>query len=95
MLKLLERIPSGKVTTYKEIARTLKNPGAARAAGNACSSNPHAPRVPCHRVITSAGFLGGYNNGIKQKIRLLKSEGVAVDKKKRVDLKQYLYLFEK
>lgn len=76
--KLLSKIPKGKVTTYSEIARHLKKPRAARAVGNACSANPNAPKVPCHRVVASDGTLGGYADGAKKKIALLKKEGVLV-----------------
>src|SRR3989338_8518008 len=53
-------IPKGKVCTYKEIARICLSPKAFRAAGNALRHNPYAPEVPCHRVISNAGCLGGF-----------------------------------
>ena len=36
--------------------------------------------IPCHRVIRSDGGLGGYSGpgGIRQKIRLLRSEKVKI-----------------
>ena len=58
----LKLIPRGRVTTYKELAKYLGKPKAARAVGNACGANPDAPRVPCHRVVRSDGRLGGYGN---------------------------------
>ena len=58
--ELTKRIPKGKVTTYGEIARALGRPGPARAVGQALKRNPHAPAVPCHRVVKSDGGLGGY-----------------------------------
>ena len=47
---------------------------------NACAKNPYAPKIPCHRVIRSDGALGGYSGrgGIKQKLKLLRSEKVAI-----------------
>lgn len=76
----LKKIPRGRVTTYKEIAKHLSRPGAARAVGNACKLNPDIPSVPCHRVVESDGRLGGYAGGVKKKIELLKKEGVRVRK---------------
>ena len=43
--KILSKIPSGKVKTYKEIAIELNKPNAARAIANACAKNPYAPSI--------------------------------------------------
>ena len=71
------KIPKGKVKTYKEVAIAINKPKAARAVANACGKNPYAPKVPCHRVISSDGSLGGFSalGGIKAKKKLLKKEG--------------------
>ena len=78
--KYLKTIPKGKVKTYKQVAIGIKKPRAARAVANACAKNPYAPKIPCHRVIRSDGGLGGYSakGGIRQKLRLLKSEKVLI-----------------
>ena len=74
----LKTIPKGKVKTYKQVAIAIKRPKSARAVANACAKNPYAPKIPCHRVIRSDGTLGGYSGrgGIKQKLKLLRSENV-------------------
>jgi len=36
------------------------------------------PEIPYHRVIRSDGRVGGYNKGRRQKVLLLKKEGVNV-----------------
>ena len=76
--KYLVKIPKGKVKTYKQIAISIKSPYSSRAVANACAANPHAPSIPCHRVIRSDGKIGGYSGrgGIKAKIKLLKREGI-------------------
>ena len=89
---LLKKVPKGKVTTYKEIARAL-NSKAYRAVGTAMNKNPYAPEVPCHRVVKSNGRVGGFASGTKNKIKLLKKEGIEI-KKERVDLNKYLYKFK-
>ena len=78
--KYLKTIPKGKVKTYKQVAISIKSPRSARAVANACAKNPYAPKIPCHRVIRSDGALGGYSGrgGIKQKLKLLRSEKVAI-----------------
>ena len=67
--KYIRTIPKGKVITYKQLAKAINMPNAARAVANACAKNPHAPKIPCHRVIRSDGGLGGYSGpgGIRKK----------------------------
>ena len=72
----IKKIPIGKVRTYKEIAVAISRPKASRAVANACAKNPFPLKIPCHRVIGSNGYIGGYSGegGIKKKIELLKLE---------------------
>ena len=74
--KEIKKIPKGKVRTYKEIAVAISRPKASRAVANACGKNPFPLKIPCHRVIGSNGYLGGYSGegGIKKKMELLKLE---------------------
>ncbi len=72
----LLRIPYGKTRSYAEIARAVGRPGAFRAVGQANHRNPVAIVVPCHRVITADGRLGGYGGGLEVKRHLLRLEGV-------------------
>lgn len=89
--ELLKRVPRGKVTTYKSIAKKL-NSKAYRAVGNAMNKNPHDTNVyPCHRVINSSGKIGRYAKGIEAKIKLLKSEGISI-KDNKIDLKRYEFV---
>ena len=76
----LKKIPKGEVRTYKEIALAIGKPNSARAVANTCGKNPIPIEIPCHRVIRSDGALGGYSGkgGIKQKLRLLRSEKVQI-----------------
>ena len=76
----LKTIPIGKVKTYKQVAIGIKIPKSARAVANACAKNPYAPKIPWHRVIRSDRALGGYSGrgGIKQKLKLLKSEKAVI-----------------
>ena len=78
--RYLKTIPKGTVKTYKQVAIAIKSPKSARAVANACAKNPYAPKIPCHRVIRSDGALGGYSGigGIKEKLRLLRSEKVEI-----------------
>ncbi|EPQ59824.1 DNA binding methylated-DNA-cysteine S-methyltransferase, partial [Gloeophyllum trabeum ATCC 11539] len=53
------QIPEGKVTTYKQICLAIGQ-GSPRTVGSALRNNPFAPYVPCHRVIASSLFIGGF-----------------------------------
>ena len=64
--KLLSKIPKGKISTYKEIAKAL-NTKAYRAVGNAMSKNPNMVIIPCHRIIKNDGSIGGYSSGVNIK----------------------------
>ena len=88
---LLRKVPKGKVTTYKALANALGTK-AYHAVGNAMNKNPHAPQVPCHRVINANGSLGGFAHGIKKKIQMLKAEGIEINNNK-IDMGKYEYIF--
>lgn len=71
----LQRIPRGETRSYGDVAAAVGVPGGARAVGAACGSNPVSVVVPCHRVVTAAGGLGGYAWGVDVKEALLEREG--------------------
>lgn len=70
----LMRIPYGQTQSYGQLAAALGNPGAGRAVGQALNANPIPIFVPCHRVISSNGGMGGYRGGLKTKAFLLELE---------------------
>lgn len=76
-LALLE-VPRGQTISYKELGERIgcRSP---QAIGQALRRNPFAPAVPCHRVISSDGSLGGFHGQregemIERKRRLLQEE---------------------
>lgn len=56
----ISRIPCGETRSYGELAKAIGS--APRAVGGACGANPHPLIVPCHRVISASGGLGGFAN---------------------------------
>ena len=74
----VSKAPLGKTSSYQEIARRAGNAKAARAAVTANANNPIAVIIPCHRIISSNGTLGGYGGGLDKKMMLLEHEGVNI-----------------
>ncbi|MBI5303297.1 MAG: methylated-DNA--[protein]-cysteine S-methyltransferase [Chloroflexi bacterium] len=79
VLQAAHRIPFGETRSYGWIARAIGKPGASRAVGQALGANPLPIILPCHRVISSDGGLGGYGGGLALKRKLLALEGAAVN----------------
>lgn len=78
-LALLD-VPCGKTISYKELGERIGCPNP-RAIGQALKRNPFSPFVPCHRVISSNGNIGGFfgKTDVKakaKKLELLQKEGV-------------------
>ncbi len=77
--KELLKIPFGKMVSYLDVARKIKNEKAVRAVGQAIGKNPVSIVVPCHRVIGSNGELTGYASGLWRKKWLLEHENQSSD----------------
>ena len=75
--KEMLKIRAGSTRSYADVAKQIGKPNAYRAVANACGSNPVPIVVPCHRVVASAGKLGGYGLGLDRKIAILAAEGVS------------------
>jgi AraC family transcriptional regulator, regulatory protein of adaptative response / methylated-DNA-[protein]-cysteine methyltransferase len=70
----LRAIPYGQTVSYGDVAKALGKPGAVRAVGRACATNPVALVIPCHRVVREDKTLGGYRWGLDRKKKLLEHE---------------------
>ena len=94
-LKLLRKIPKGKVTTYGELARVTKS--SPRAIGQVMRNNKHPELYPCYKVVASSGKIHGYDGCLKgtkisRKTSLLEKDGIVVEKG-QIDLKKYKHKF--
>lgn len=74
--KMITSIPRGESWSYKDVAEEIGRPLSFRAVANACSKNPFAFVIPCHRVVGSKGKLGGYFYDKRIKEVLLVWEGM-------------------
>ena len=72
--EVLRTVPAGRPDTYAEFAARCGRPTAVRAAAAACARNAAALFVPCHRVLSSSGGLGGFRWGTPVKRWLLDHE---------------------
>ena len=70
-------IPHGETRSYGQVAQAIGRPGAARAVGQACRSNPIGLIQPCHRVVGHDGALvgfGGQSKDLSLKRKLIEYE---------------------
>jgi O-6-methylguanine DNA methyltransferase len=72
----LRTVPFGKPLTYAQLARRVSGPKSLRAIAQACSENPIALAIPCHRVVGNSGSMAGYRWGIERKQALINREVV-------------------
>ncbi|MFN4226080.1 MAG: methylated-DNA--[protein]-cysteine S-methyltransferase [Hyphomonas sp.] len=82
LYRALRGVGWGVTVSYGELARRIgADTGTARAVGAAMGRNPWPLIVPCHRVLTSDGKLGGFSapGGTPTKAALLAREGVHLD----------------
>lgn len=73
-LEAVKKIPYGSTKSYKEVAENTHSPKAIRAVGTANATNPLPILIPCHRVISSDGTIGGYGSRKDIKRFLIKLE---------------------
>ncbi len=74
VLETMQKVSFGTVMSYSELATESGHPGAARAVGTACHFNPFPLFIPCHRVISANGKIGGFAIDINIKKILLAFE---------------------
>ena len=87
---VVSKIPRGKVMTYKQVGDKI-NSKAYRAIGNALNSNTDFKNIPCHRVVKTNGFIGGYVKGEKEKEKLLRKEGISIKNGKITSFKEHIW----
>lgn len=90
---MVRRVPRGKVSTYRDIAKAAGYPGHARQVGYALHALGGGSTLPWHRVINSSGriSLPPEAGGTEQRLRLI-AEGVMVRPGGRVKLSEYRWL---
>ena len=90
--KLLD-VPSGKITTYGELAKAVGLKNGQRKIGQIMKNNPLPVVIPCHRVVKSDGTIGGHAFGVEIKVNMLSKEGVKISKSKILDYENKMFYF--
>lgn len=88
VLEIVSAIPCGSLMTYHQVAKAAGSPKAYRAVGSILNRNYREKEwqlpleayepIPCHRVIRSDGYVGGYARSPQDKAKILISEGHVV-----------------
>lgn len=91
VIKIVKKIPYGKVTTYGTVATLAGLPRGARLVGGILHYNSDKFDLPWHRVINRHGFISTVClNHIKDEQRaLLLEEGIQVSHDFMVNLQKY------
>lgn len=78
--EVVQKIPSGRVTSFGAIARYLGSAGSARMVGWALNNSHNLDSVPAQRVVNRNGMLTGKHHfgGTSAMQQLLESEGIKV-----------------
>lgn len=79
--RVISSIPYGETISYKQEAEKTGHLKAYRAIGNANDANTICILIPCHRVISHDGTLGGFGGGEEIKRRLLSIEKAIIAEK--------------
>ena len=87
----VQRIPSGKVATYGQIATLAGFPGQARQVGYALHATPDDIEIPWQRVINAKGEISPRGNPIGEEVQrqMLAAEGIQFTESGRISLKKY------
>jgi methylated-DNA-[protein]-cysteine S-methyltransferase len=91
--KKLLQVPTGKVTTYGELAKAVGLENGQRIIGKIMNQNPYPVIIPCHRVVKSDGKIGGYAYGEVIKSDMLTREGIKIKNGKILDFQNTIYRF--
>ena len=87
--EIVRMIPRGYVASYGQIARLAGDPQASRIVGYALHGLPDPEFTPWQRVVRKDGSLAPFLSDRTLQYKLLKAEGVAFDKNRRVKMEKH------
>lgn len=91
VIRLIKKIPSGKVSTYGQIAKLAGNPHGARGVSWIIHSCTRSHQLPWFRIIGGKGKISipWGTRGFERQRNILRREGVEVSPEGRIDLKTF------
>ena len=91
--KVVKMIPSGRVSTYGQIAKYLGSTKSSRVVGYAMNASHQNSEIPAHRVVNRVGLLTGKHHfsGTTLMKDLLESEGVKIQNDRVVNFKKVVW----
>lgn len=93
VLKLVTKIPRGKIITYKLLAVAAGTSKNYRQVGEILKENKQLNKFPCYKVVKSSGKMGGYNCGKLAKKKLLQKDGIKIYNNRIKNFKDYIFKF--
>lgn len=93
IIKILQLIPHGKVSTYGTVAALAGNPSGARQVARILHSSSRKYDIPWHRVVNHKGEISPRSSMSHLDQRtLLEREGVEFSSSGRIDLDLFLWI---
>ena len=94
VIKIIKKIPKGKVATYGQVAKLAGKPLGARGVVWVLHSSSTVHDLPWHRVINAKGKIsfGEMSSPQLRQMELLKLEGVVFGEGHVVDLKAHQWI---
>jgi methylated-DNA-protein-cysteine methyltransferase-like protein len=90
LIKAIQAIPKGKVSSYRDVALAAGLPNGARQTVRVLHSLSEKYNLPWHRVVRSTGSIAlAEGEGRELQINLLRAEGVDVSDDGKVDMKKF------
>lgn len=87
--QVVAAIPSGRITTYGQVARLAGSPRAARQVGGILCRLPENTRLPWHRVVNRFGLSSLQGEAQQCQLALLQAEGLPATADSPLDLARY------
>jgi len=85
----VKKVPRGRVVTYGQVAKAVRLPGGARAAGRAMAACPSGKGIPWHRVVGADGKLLIREPYASLQRKLLESEALSLAEKRILNFRDF------